>query len=478
MSSKSAEPRRSRAPGGSIAARLTLLLTVSSFAMLLAGGLSLYWALERTLERENAQFLADKAYVMRGVLRDYPGQLHALDEETRLEGTERQYKRYFTRVLDERGGVVAETPGMDELLPPKIFPEPVAADSPPSGHVGHHTADGIEFSLISAWAAGRPPGPMHVVQVGLDVSNEEDVLASYRRNLLLVLLAGLVVSVLAGGVIARRGLAPLADITRAARNVTAARLHARIAVSAWPRELADLAAAFDEMLVRLEDSFRRLSQFSGDIAHELRTPLTNFLTESQVTLSRARPGEEYRAVLESGVEELARLARLIEMLLFLARAENAEGRIERRALEGRREIATLLDFHSGEAEEGGVALECEGDARIQADPVLFQRAVSNLLSNAVRYTPHGGSVRVILRQTGGGAEVCVVDTGSGIAAEHLPRIFDRFYRPDPSRAHRTGGFGLGLSIVRSIVALHGGDVRIESEPGRGTRITLTFPRAP
>jgi two-component system, OmpR family, heavy metal sensor histidine kinase CusS len=239
--------------------------------------------------------------------------------------------------------------------------------------------------------------------------------------------------------------------------------------------LSSLAAAFDDMLCRLQESFRRLSQFSADIAHELRTPVTNLMAATQVTLSRTRSLEEYQRVLESSTEELASLARIIDSLLFLARAEQASLPLQREQLDAREEIENVIEFHRAIAEECDVALRCEGDAPVFADSTLLQRAISNLLSNAVRHTPRQGNVLVQITAGDHCTKITVRDSGSGIAAEHLPHVFDRFYRVDPSRTHGSGGFGLGLAIVKSIVTLHQGEVRIASAVGTGTAVTLSIP---
>jgi two-component system heavy metal sensor histidine kinase CusS len=229
------------------------------------------------------------------------------------------------------------------------------------------------------------------------------------------------------------------------------------------------------MLARLEDSFTRLSQFSADLAHELRTPIGNMLGEAQVALTRDRSEKEYRSVIESSAAECERLSGIIENLLFLARAESAEQKIERKQFDARTALEKIAAFYQPSAEDRQIALSCEGDAEISADPMLFNRAIGNLIQNALRFTPDGGTIRISAANLNGRAEISVADNGSGIAPEHLPRVFDRFYRADPSRS--SAGTGLGLSLVRSIVDLHGGTATIQSEAGRGTTVTLIFPRA-
>ena len=263
------------------------------------------------------------------------------------------------------------------------------------------------------------------------------------------------------------------EMTRSLKRIGPKRLHERIPPEGWPRELRPLAVAFDEMLDRLEDSFTRLSQFSADLAHELRTPIANIRGEGEVALTRARTPEEYREVIESSVTECERLSGIVDNLLFLARAEAAEGHIQRTLFKGRAAVEKIAAFYEAIAEEHHTAITCAGEGDVHADPMLFGRAVSNLVENALRFTPAAGTIQISIAGDPAHSEVCVKDSGCGIAPEHLPRVFDRFYRADSSRSSQ--GSGLGLALVKSIMDLHGGSVVVESQVDLGTVVTLTFP---
>src|SRR2546423_8819515 len=228
------------------------------------------------------------------------------------------------------------------------------------------------------------------------------------------------------------------------------------------------------MLGRLEDSFTRLSQFSADLAHELRTPIGNMLGEAQVALIRERSSDEYRTVVESTATECERLSGIIDNLLFLARAESAEQQLARSSFNAATAVEKVVSFYQTVAEDRHIEINCRGEAEIFADPILFNRGIGNLIDNALRFTPENGSIQIAIRDLGGSAEICVRDTGSGIPPEHLPRVFDRFYRADPSRS--SGGTGLGLALVKSIVDLHGGSATSPSQVNRGTAVILTFPK--
>jgi len=227
------------------------------------------------------------------------------------------------------------------------------------------------------------------------------------------------------------------------------------------------------MLARLEVSFTRLSQFSADLAHELRTPIANILGEAQVALTRDRSSDEYREVIESTVAECERLSGIVDNLLFVARADAAREPIEQKQFDGRTALEKIATFYRTIAEDRHVAINCNGQGEIYGDPVLFSRAVSNLVDNALRFTPNGGLIGITIATHPAHAEVAVSDSGCGIAPEHLLRVFDRFYRVESSRS--SDGAGLGLALVKSIADLHGGSARIESELNRGTTVTLTFP---
>ncbi|MGB9473566.1 MAG: heavy metal sensor histidine kinase, partial [Candidatus Udaeobacter sp.] len=242
----------------------------------------------------------------------------------------------------------------------------------------------------------------------------------------------------------------------------------------WPRELQPLAIAFDEMLKRLDDSFTRLSQFSADLAHELRTPIANMLGEAQVALSRDRSPEEYRETIESTIGECERLSGIVDNLLFVARVDAAREPVERKRFDARAAVEKIAEFYETIAEDRSVAINCSGQGEISADPALFERAVGNLVDNALRFTPQNGSIQIALAEHATDFEVAVSDNGSGIAPEHLPRVFDRFYRAESSRG--SDGAGLGLALVKSIVDLHGGTATIQSEIGRGTIVSLIFPK--
>jgi two-component system heavy metal sensor histidine kinase CusS len=335
---------------------------------------------------------------------------------------------------------------------------------------------GDPYHAVAAWGAlGGGAGERALIVLSLDSREALELLANYRRALFAAMLFGGLAAAILGFLTARNSLRPLHQMVETASDISASRLDHRLEVANAPQELKALAAAFNAMLERLWDSFFRLSNFSSDLAHELRTPINNLMGQTQVALSRARSAEEYHAVLESNLEEYEWLARMIGDMLFLAKADNAQAPLHAEEIDLRVELDKVAEFYEVLADEAGLKIVCTGEGRAVAERILAQRAIANLLSNAIRHTPPGGEIRAALATTADAVELRVSNPGPGIPPEHAERVFDRFYQVDDAREHSNTGTGLGLAIVKSIMRLHGGDAGVASEPGRLTTFTLHFP---
>jgi len=338
---------------------------------------------------------------------------------------------------------------------------------------------GAPYRAIVALLAHAVRREIWTLQVAVDLTQEREVLGRQRVWVWAVLAAALIICPGVGVAIARRGTRPLREVAETARHISSSTLNERIRAEGYPVEVGVLAAAFNAMLERLEESFARLSRFSADIAHELRTPVNNIRGEAEVALARTRTPEEYAEVLASCLEESVRLSELIESLLFLARSESPGDHLKRTREDLGRLLTDLRDYYEATATEMGVTLTASvGDGVLgDVDRTLLQRALGNLVSNALAHCSAGDGIWLSARRQGSQICIEVRDTGAGIPADVLPRVFDRFYRADPARSRNSGGAGLGLAIVRQIVFLHGGDVQIASEAGRGTTVTVVLPQS-
>lgn len=342
-------------------------------------------------------------------------------------------------------------------------PEHVTADRRDSEDGEHRHAGHVWRSVTGiVEVAGQPLQ----VMLALDVTAHKAFFHVLIGWLWGALLLCALVSGLLGWVLVRSGLRPLREVTQVAASVSAKSLTERIPTESTPAELEQLVLAFNAMLARLEEAFVRLSNFSADIAHELRTPLSNLMTHTEVVLSRDRSNGDYQENLHSNLEELRRMARMIDDMLFLAKADNGLIIPEVQSIDLRGLCEQLLEFYQMTADERGIRIELSGTAQILGDSAMLRRALSNLLSNALRYTPDGGVIRVDIVTGADGIALKVGNPGVTIPQTHLPRLFDRFYRVDPARREGSpGNAGLGLAITRSIVEAHRGEIRCASSDG-------------
>jgi two-component system heavy metal sensor histidine kinase CusS len=312
------------------------------------------------------------------------------------------------------------------------------------------------------------------ISVARSMSDRVLMLTQYRSLIWttegLAVLTAIVLSLL----LIRRALKPLRHIAASARGITPERLDARIDVRQAPTELHELALSLNAMLLRLQRGFERLWQFTTDLAHDLRTPIGNMRGASEVALTRLRSQAEYQALLASNIEECDRVTRMIESVLFLARAESPHFALRQTSFDAAQELHRIGEYFEGLAADGGVDIRILGDACVHAERELFRRAVSNLLANALRYTPRGDAI--VLSATGSpdGVSITVRNPGIGIAAADMGKVFERFYRADASRTNSGTATGLGLAIVKTIMDLHGGRASVLSEAGL-TTFELYFP---
>jgi two-component system OmpR family sensor kinase len=339
---------------------------------------------------------------------------------------------------------------------------------------------------------------VNILQVGTSLQPIEETLHRLLLILLAAVPAALVAALGAGWFLARRALRPVQSITAAARRIAAGDLSQRLQVQSSDSpdgskqhvyrtdEIGQLAATFNDMIARLEVSFRQIRQFSLDASHELRTPLTVMKGETELALRRSRTEEEYRAVLESSLEEIDRMSRIVDELLFLSRADLGEVRMTRAPvrvdglLQDVQRHAPVLGGLVGDGRHAQIVEIITGPLEpvtVMGDELRLRELVLNLVDNAVKYSHPGGKVQVSLVRAGQKARLSIKDEGIGIAPEEQAHIFDRFYRTEAARAHAKTGTGLGLSICAWIAQAHDGRIEVQSEPGAGSTFTVVLPVA-
>lgn len=331
--------------------------------------------------------------------------------------------------------------------------------------------------LAGCWTVGRLLAQdFNALPLAIPEAQRAEFVARAWRAMFWTLAAGAVATGLLAWCITRRTLVSARRLADTANRIGAQALDERLPVRGMQPELAPVALAFNAMLDRLQDAFGRLSGFSSDLAHDLRAPIHRLLTATQVTLAQPRSADEYRAVLESAALDYERIGRLIDNILFLARADHAQTRLHAQWQDLRPRLVGMVEFFELLAEERGLALTLDVQAgqRAWVDEVLLARAVGNLLTNALRHARAGSTVTLSAHALGpGGVRIAVANEGEPIAPAHQADIFRRRYRVE-NPATETGS-GLGLAIVKSIMDLHGGSVAVRSAPGLPTVFTLDFP---
>ncbi|MGU9851317.1 heavy metal sensor histidine kinase [Pseudomonas koreensis] len=454
----------------SIAWRLALAFAVVCALVLSAIGLFLYRSLDSEIAYRDDLALLGRLEQVRALLADSDS-LGALQARPRLY--QNMLGNLDSLLLVRRAdgsNVIAINPRQRELPPLNAIPR---EQTPQRRDVLTWQApDGAELALLSGEAQGPNGEPLTVI-AGKVLTERDQMLASYRLRLYLAVGLGALLAFALGLVLLRRGLQPLRQLSEAVRGIDLRSLDQRLPASGTPAELLEPVQALNGMLARLDDSVQRLSQFSADLAHEIRTPLHTLLASNGQALNHPRSTAEYQELLASNMEEFERLKRMAENLMFLARAEQAERALDLRTLELHEVGNELCDYFEALADDRNIRLGNALHGELLADQQLLQRALGNLLANAVRHADEGTLISLRRHDEPGVCWLQVHNHGPVIAPEHLGKLFDRFYRVDPSRAQPGDSGGLGLAIVQSILLLHGGQVRVSSNAS-GTVFELGF----
>lgn len=457
----------------SIAWRLALAFAAVCALVLSVIGVFLYRSLASEIALRDDQALLGRLEQVRALLQDSDS-LDALQARPRL------YQNMLGNqdsllLVDAADGspVIRINPRQQHL--PTLAAIPAQQRPQRSDVQTWQATDGAAVALLAGAAVG-PRGEALTVVAGKVLSEREQMLASYRLRLYLAVGLGAALAFALGLLLLRRGLLPLRQLSESVRGIDLRSLDKRLETRGIPAEFHEPVQALNAMLARLEESFQRLSQFSADLAHEIRTPLHNLLGSNGLALNQPRSTAEYQEVLASNMEEFERLTRMAENLMFLARAEQAERALQLRQLELASVGEELCDYFEALADDREIRLENALCGQLLADQQLLQRALGNLLANAVRHADPGSPISLRRVDTPGLCWLQVHNQGPPIAPQHLDKVFDRFYRVDPSRAEPGDSGGLGLAIVRSIMLLHGGQVRVSSDEG-GTLFELGFKRA-
>jgi two-component system heavy metal sensor histidine kinase CusS len=444
----------------SLTFRLTLLFASASTVVLLVLGFLIRHSVDKHFEELDATLLAASMQVAKQALSDATSHADIPVLRKRIDDARTDDNRLAVVAFD-KPGVPWVVAGNTNGFPPALISQlkqPIRY--PITWHDGNRTYRGTAENISSQSTLGSPV----IVAAAVDISHHEHFMAAFQTTLWwFVGIASLLMGLL-GLIAANRGLAPLKKIQQDAADISANRLEQRLSVDQLPAELAELGSTLNGMLSRLEDSFKRLSDFSADIAHELRTPVSNMMTQTQVALSKFRTTEEYRDILASNAEELEKMARMISDMLFLAKADHGLIMLHGEPISLAKEFHTIFSFYEALTDENAISMNLDGDAIIFGDKSVLRRAFGNLLSNAIQHTAENGRIEVLIKPQPGNlfCEISIKNTGPAITTEDIPKLFDRFFRTEISRHEIPEGSGLGLAITKSIIQLHGGSIQVKS----------------
>ncbi|WP_354677278.1 heavy metal sensor histidine kinase [Cupriavidus plantarum] len=440
----------------SLTGRLAVFFALVVSIALASMGAFAYYSLAAQLESRDDEVVRGKLDQVQHFLREVDGRQGVSSAQHRFGDLVRGYSDLIVRVTSQQDGVVLFSTGDSDAT------------------LTTENVSGMVIMRSENATLGKDAAAV-VVVVAKTGEDRQQVTARFRATLLFGTTVGVVLTAMVGAAITRRELQPAHALIRQINRISVERLSYRVDMPVKPTEVRDIAGAFNAMLKRVEDGYIKLSRFSADLAHDLRTPLNNLIGHAEVTLSRDRRSSEYVTVIEDSLIEYQRLARMIDAMLFLARADSAKVALEISRIQLNPELRKLSTYFLVLAEERGVSILIDGDAIVDVDAILFQRAINNLLSNAVRHAKSGTAIAINISSDESICRIDICNWGDRISEHDLPLIFDRFYRGDRARSNSLHSTGLGLAIVKSIMELHGGRVTVESPADGMTRFTLQFP---
>ncbi|WP_440682576.1 heavy metal sensor histidine kinase [Cysteiniphilum halobium] len=460
----------------SITGKLTLLYMASSFLLLSVALAAIYFAMVNMIRHHDYTFVKGELETLQKILSstDQQNIITGLHQEVVLE-PKTNPNHYLARVMGKNNSLLIETPGVNQLFKQSEFPIPPDKDSIPSS--GKYLAFSKDRHYLIMSMRIQQHNNTYIAQVALNVTRSEQIINLYQEVLSIALVIMFLVSLGLSIFITRRGLKPIYALNKGIDGIDINNLNLDLNLKKWPKELRDTVNILNQMLQGVNKSFTRLSRFSEDLAHELRTPLNNMICQIQITLSKNRTLTEYQSILASTLEEAQNMATLLNKMLFIARAKTPAQELQRQVINFAQEMKNLCEYYGVLAKDKEIEIVINGGGQIYVDFSLFKQAIGNLLSNAIKYTPKSGIITCSISENKNESIICISDTGIGISSKKLPHVFDRFYRTDESRSKNIEGVGLGLAIVKSIIELHHGIIRIESDLGKGTNVYLHLPKS-
>ncbi|MBN1684206.1 MAG: heavy metal sensor histidine kinase [Gammaproteobacteria bacterium] len=457
----------------SISARLCALVLSGMFVILMVISTASYYLLNKKFNEAASKFLKSEIDVIGALLKEHVGNWDALNQEIvwRPQGNNYQFLAQIT--LGKK--LARITPTMIEKFRGSIWPEISAQSQSPYSDMVKLYRQGRIYQVMTG-SVTTPAGQTFIIKLAYDVTQNQEILNVFLGDLLLITVIGILIASFSSWFFIRFGLSPLKNFTAFLLKIDPKKHNERIDVERLPSELKPLAESFNKLLEKIEKNFDQLTTFSSNIAHELRTPINNLMLETEVILKHTDDQKKIELLLSSSLEEYQRLSKIIEKLLFLARADSDSLALSRASLDLSEELNKVIEFLQAFAEEKNMKIVYHGSGKLFADSTLLRQAFSNILTNAIKYGNPNTDIRVIINSDNEFVKIHVINESTDISDEHIQKLSERFYRIDAHRSTKTGGVGLGLSIVQSIMKAHDGRLEFSNKHKGHIRVSMIFPK--
>jgi len=458
--------------------KITLWYSLTFFISIFILALFLNYRLSHNLIKEIDRFITDESNEFLAEIDQEKNDLKKIQKRFDQTIAGREFYKIYYRILDHKGKTVIASKNFGDIgyrkdinFLTRLKKKHLIKET---FHSPYHRNP---FRIHSFLFDSTINKEIYAIQIGTYLKHYNKTMSNFQNNIIIAIPLALLIACVGGWLFARRVLVPISKITKEAQHLSISNLDKRLIPSGTGDEIDELIYALNQMISRIEESYLKISQFSADVSHELKTPLAVLKGETERILSTSRKRDEYQDHLYNLVRKIDELIELTNNLLFLAKVDSGQWRKPDDEIAIDNELLKVIDLFQGLANDKGIKLSYLPlpHLLVKGEKFRIQQLFTHLIDNSIKYSLPGGEIEISLKKENGWSVFTIKDTGIGISKEDLPKIFDRFFRVERSRSRQTGGTGLGLSLCKKIVEIHGGKIIVESELGKGSTFTVFLP---